>query len=71
MSFELLGKFLSYAVSKEQLFEILKNVSETDNFSNTIDLLADCGVNDLSEFLILFRIETVKFFHAIIEVRLS
>lgn len=55
MSLELLEKFLSYAVSKEQSFEILKNVSETDNFSSTIDLLANRGINDLSEFLILFR----------------
>ena len=55
MSLELLGKFLSYAVSKEQLFEILKNVSETDNLSSIIDLLADCKINDLSEFLVLFR----------------
>ena len=55
MSFEMLKKFLSYVVSKEQLFDILKNISEIDNMANAIDLLVKHNVTYLSDFLILFR----------------
>lgn len=55
MSLELLERFLSYVINKEQLFEILKNISETDDLSSMIDSLVGCSINNLSEFLVLFR----------------
>lgn len=55
MSFEMLKKFLSYIVSKEQLFDTLKYIYEAESMASAIDFLVDRDTNDLSEFLILFR----------------
>lgn len=55
MSFEMLERFLSYVIGKEQLVDTLKDISETDSIASAIDLLADRDTNNLSEFFVVFR----------------